>query len=388
MNINYFECLTELLPPPTSPVMNSGDWNEAENSLGCAFPDDYKQLIGTYGVGTIKPAFIWFYSPIDNLTFGINEFTRTLEEAKLEGYEIPFSAFPPIGGLLSWGRDDNGGFLTWRTDSDLVNYDIVVFSRKCYEFQWLTNTSMTRCMVELLEGTSPLFSQMFAKVRFAHPFTFIPYNPRTKTIIEYRSITEKAILNDFVRYEVGGVLSFTQPKEWSVIPVAIKAANTTSQQKPESFFSAILENVGPKNGVLRFNISRVLDDQSATAIEQRDTFRNKLKADREERVRGMEYSIREWFREGGLEEDENEIRKAIKSDLDERRFIIGEHGELLGDSHIIPWIVHTDSPHNWNLTYFWNHKGKWKMNVTLILCELSEWKPVIDDVALSVKFLS
>ena len=39
------QSLIELVPPPTNPVENQGDWAQVEQQLETSLPDDYKWFI-------------------------------------------------------------------------------------------------------------------------------------------------------------------------------------------------------------------------------------------------------------------------------------------------------------------------------------------------------
>ena len=46
--------LHALVPPPANPFYSSGDWSLVEQELGLRLPDDYKQLIESYGQGMFQ----------------------------------------------------------------------------------------------------------------------------------------------------------------------------------------------------------------------------------------------------------------------------------------------------------------------------------------------
>ena len=69
-----FQSLTQLLPPPQTPVENQGDWTNVEQQLGMPLPADYKWFISTYGTGSICAAFINVLNP-----FAANRYLERFE---------------------------------------------------------------------------------------------------------------------------------------------------------------------------------------------------------------------------------------------------------------------------------------------------------------------
>ena len=64
---DYLALLVGVVTPPTRPVYNDGpvSWDEIERAMGFALPDDYKQLIHTYGYG--RSAAIWVFTTLSNV---------------------------------------------------------------------------------------------------------------------------------------------------------------------------------------------------------------------------------------------------------------------------------------------------------------------------------
>ena len=60
----WLDKLTRIVPPPETPSMATGDWNEVESMLGTQLPRDYKDFIHLYGSGDFNRA-VWVYNALD-----------------------------------------------------------------------------------------------------------------------------------------------------------------------------------------------------------------------------------------------------------------------------------------------------------------------------------
>jgi hypothetical protein len=72
------EKLIKLVPPPAHPfnVPTDADWAAAEKELGTPLPEDYKDLVNTYGEGCFSDLYICLFSPrhsLDNLHLLANQ---------------------------------------------------------------------------------------------------------------------------------------------------------------------------------------------------------------------------------------------------------------------------------------------------------------------------
>jgi hypothetical protein len=121
--------LLRVAPPPSAPegTGTPSDWKVLEAELGFKFPEDYKELIGAYGVGTFADFFgvltpfhssprhcpyrEWLAARLEGLRFAKSEYP---EEA------VPFPVHPEPDGLFPWGYTENGGLMCWlKGDRDL-----------------------------------------------------------------------------------------------------------------------------------------------------------------------------------------------------------------------------------------------------------------------------
>ncbi|MEV6319248.1 SMI1/KNR4 family protein [Streptomyces sp. NPDC051776] len=107
--------LTQLVPPAVTPEPKG--WSLVENELGTALPQDYKELIDTYG-GGLFDGVLWLLEPgCANKHYDI----LTEAEERTEAFELLWShgeAKPPEleregTRLIPWASTENGEFLYW-----------------------------------------------------------------------------------------------------------------------------------------------------------------------------------------------------------------------------------------------------------------------------------
>lgn len=146
--------LVELLRPPNSPVetLKDQDWAAIERRIG-HLPEDYRAFLQTFGTGCIND-FVWIFNPLAGNTF-LNLFTQgdailnALRELRNAGESIPFGLYPEGGGLLPFGKTDNGDTLFWLTEGDPIRWPIVVNASRDPTFETF-KCSLTTFLVEIL----------------------------------------------------------------------------------------------------------------------------------------------------------------------------------------------------------------------------------------------
>ncbi|MFE1770829.1 SMI1/KNR4 family protein [Streptomyces sp. NPDC059008] len=121
----------ERVPPPAEAIHGHGDWAEAERTLGTRLPDDYKQLVETYGRGDFWGA-LCLCTPFgdDNpvrLEAHLLEDFGPMRERRPEDHPHPF--FPEPGGLLTWAVTDDAAQLCWLTEGPPESWSVVIWSR-------------------------------------------------------------------------------------------------------------------------------------------------------------------------------------------------------------------------------------------------------------------
>lgn len=106
--------LTGLMPPPPVPLNppGSSDWSALEEKLGTTLPEDYKEVISTYGCGRVGD-FISLLSPSsgrewDDSLAGLEQYREVIEVLEESDQPLSFGVFPARPGLIPIAQTDNG----------------------------------------------------------------------------------------------------------------------------------------------------------------------------------------------------------------------------------------------------------------------------------------
>jgi hypothetical protein len=122
--------LTVLSPPPTPvEVPSTETWNATETQLK-RLPEDYKSFLDRFGTGNVG-GFIWILNPASqhrylNLLLEIKSILTALRELRESGEPCPYPLYPEPGGLLPFGKSDNGDALYWLTAGAPERWPVVV----------------------------------------------------------------------------------------------------------------------------------------------------------------------------------------------------------------------------------------------------------------------
>ena len=128
--------LEQLLRLSAEPIERPSDvqLDKAEALLGTKLPKEYRDFIKVYGSGQVA-SFLGIYNPISHAKFGnlLEMALKDTEEYGISRAEFPddyyFNRYPEAGGLLPWGRTDNGDHLYWLTRGQPCSWPIVVWKR-------------------------------------------------------------------------------------------------------------------------------------------------------------------------------------------------------------------------------------------------------------------
>ena len=104
--------LTRLVPPPAAPVDAAGDWSVPEAALGVRLPEDYRQLVETYGWGEFCD-YLYLRTP-----FGYSPHNR-----------VAWQRGPLGRDLLVWGATMDADRLCWLTDGEPRNWPVAVWGQ-------------------------------------------------------------------------------------------------------------------------------------------------------------------------------------------------------------------------------------------------------------------
>ncbi len=158
--IDSLERLRALAPPPDKPL-DAGDperWPEIEAQLATALPEDYKAFTNLYGSGKFDD-FLYLFNPFAAPDSGGNLITA--QDEVLAAYtetrskfpdKLPLPPFPEPGGLLPFGRTDNGNDLYWVTEGDPAGWEVALFDGRGTRYE-LYPPTVTGFLVGLLSGT-------------------------------------------------------------------------------------------------------------------------------------------------------------------------------------------------------------------------------------------
>lgn len=107
--------LTQLLPRPAVPS-DPPDWDAVEEALGTGLPNDYKELIATYGGGGLEQYMQLLEPRCPNWVFDMLRVTSEREEANDSLWEFtdkPEELEAEDNRLVCWATTDNGEYLYW-----------------------------------------------------------------------------------------------------------------------------------------------------------------------------------------------------------------------------------------------------------------------------------
>ncbi|MFG2899775.1 histone-like nucleoid-structuring protein Lsr2 [Streptomyces zaomyceticus] len=173
--------LTALCPPPAVPP-SAPDWSEVEDTLGTRLPEDYEELITTYGPGRFC-GFITLYQPHSasawiNLTGPLPARLRGQIEEVRQASRHPWPLPHSPENLFAMGVTDNGDYLFWVTQpsDDPDRWTVAV--NEALRAPWFSyNGSLTEFLVGVLGGTKRV--PMFPRDLLRKGPTFTPSTPRS-----------------------------------------------------------------------------------------------------------------------------------------------------------------------------------------------------------------
>jgi hypothetical protein len=110
--------LKALCPPPPGHVPHSVNWHQTEQGLGRRLPDDYKQIVETYGAGKFTD-FLGIYQPnCPYIALDLARQTSDVRAQLVRHQEISGTPLPHLPDELQpAGITDNGDYLLWLMNS-------------------------------------------------------------------------------------------------------------------------------------------------------------------------------------------------------------------------------------------------------------------------------
>lgn len=126
--------LRSIARPPSNPKGpgTPAQWSQLETELHLNFPQDFKELVSTYGAGNFTNFFgveAPFYSSprygpyrdwIRLMFDGVK-----LAKSSYPEEAVPLPVYPENGGLFPWGYTHNGGAMWWLTEGESAHWPII-----------------------------------------------------------------------------------------------------------------------------------------------------------------------------------------------------------------------------------------------------------------------
>jgi hypothetical protein len=124
------EALMEVVPPPAVPSEAfDGPWEQIEAALGKALPQDYKDYVRLYGLGSFMEL-IWVNVPDCRSPHVRFDAEIRAVRQMFRGYEdFDQLLWPVRGGLLVFGSTDFGDYLFWLTRGPPDEWPVVMWAR-------------------------------------------------------------------------------------------------------------------------------------------------------------------------------------------------------------------------------------------------------------------
>jgi len=130
------EALMEVIPPPAAPLEAfSGPWEPIETALGKTLPQDYKDFVRLYGLGSFMQ-FLWVHVPETQSPYvRFDAQIRAVRTIYRDNDCFNQPLWPTRGGLLVFGATDFGDQLFWLTRGPPDEWPVVVWGRGLQEFE-------------------------------------------------------------------------------------------------------------------------------------------------------------------------------------------------------------------------------------------------------------
>jgi hypothetical protein len=122
-----------LAPPPKTPYLGDGAWEELFDALGTRLPNEYVTLMEVYGAGCLSD-WLRFVPPTRR---GARGLARYVEETLADYRDLradfpeeqPLPVWPEPGGFLPFANSIDGDQLGWLTQGDPENWPLIVYPR-------------------------------------------------------------------------------------------------------------------------------------------------------------------------------------------------------------------------------------------------------------------
>jgi len=172
--------LLKILLPPPNPVEipTAEDFDAVERQVG-TLPDDYKVFLTHFGTGIIN-RFLWVLNPASanqhlNFLRGGEPILKALKELKSDGEYSPYPLYPEAGGLLPFGKTDNGDALFWLRVGEPNQWPVIVNAARDPDYEKF-DCGMTDFLADIL--TRHTRCSIFPKSFPGEASIFLPTPPK------------------------------------------------------------------------------------------------------------------------------------------------------------------------------------------------------------------
>ena len=120
------ERLITVMPPPEHPVAAAPiDWEAVRARYDIVVPQDFRELLATYGSGGIDD-FVWLLNPASqnpNINFETALYFQSAYKVMQESFpeDYPRPSYPERGSFFPWAVTDNGDSFVWIVDGEDPN---------------------------------------------------------------------------------------------------------------------------------------------------------------------------------------------------------------------------------------------------------------------------
>lgn len=123
------ERIRRVLVPPSNPEFPKFGFDHIFG-IPCEWPIDYRTFIECYGVGfACTPKGMLRFDDISTTESSAKDGTEVVCDTLRRFGLLDTCSFPHMGGLVEWASDDVDKAYLFRTNSDLLNWEIVMFDR-------------------------------------------------------------------------------------------------------------------------------------------------------------------------------------------------------------------------------------------------------------------
>lgn len=170
------ETLIKVMPPPAAPFeAYIGPWQPFEAALRTPLPQDYKDFVRLYGNGRLLD-----YFGI-NVPVSRSPYMRLVSDAETvinifrSDEELPYPLWPEPGGLLPFGRSDDGHQFFWLCRGAPADWRVVVWDRGMLRYE-MFDCDLTDFLAGIVTGH--IRSEAFPADLLPGDRLFSAYSPR------------------------------------------------------------------------------------------------------------------------------------------------------------------------------------------------------------------